>query len=220
MNKSSYLRMKWFRDNYIPKNNQLLKVLDVGSQDVNGSYKELFQLPRFKYYGLDICKDKNVDIVLNRPYNWDIIPSEAFDIIISGSTFEHIEFFWLTLEQMVRVLKNNGLLCIIAPRGYGNHRYPVDCWRFDADGMVALARYCKLEILHASTNCAPSENDIEWFSNIAADSILIAKKPYQGNARVADKYYNLIVPDLAKLRKPLVPYKVTIIDKIKRRLLN
>lgn len=72
----------------------------------------------------------NVDVVLKNPYDWDAIESDSFDLVISGQAFEHIEFFWKTMEEMTRVLKKDGLLCLIAPNGFGEHRYPVDCYRF------------------------------------------------------------------------------------------
>lgn len=50
MHKSSLLRMKWFVDNYvsqIEKDN--IKVLDVGSYDVNGNYKQFFMDEKYHY---------------------------------------------------------------------------------------------------------------------------------------------------------------------------
>lgn len=47
----------------------------------------------------------NVDVVLKNPYDWDAIESDSFDLVISGQAFEHIEFFWKTMEEMTRVLK-------------------------------------------------------------------------------------------------------------------
>lgn len=188
MHKSSILRMNWFVDNYVAKvNGYKLKVLDVGSYDVNGSYKHLFSEDYFKYYGLDMEAGPNVDLVLNNPYHWDELDTDSFDIVISGQAFEHIEFFWITMSEMTRVLKKDGLMCIIAPNVLEEHRYPVDCYRFFTDGMVALARYVCLEPLHAHTNLAPSHNHKQWYSEYCTDSMLIARKNYSGEA----KYVNL-----------------------------
>lgn len=82
------------------------------------------------------------------------------------------------MQEMARVLKKDGLLCVIAPNGFGEHRYPVDCWRFFSDGMIALARYTSLTVIHSHTNAAPSPSHHKWFSKCCADSILIATKPY------------------------------------------
>ena len=52
MHTSTMIRMKWFVDHYVKKEGA--KVLDVGSYDVNGSYKKLFDGMNIQYVGLDI----------------------------------------------------------------------------------------------------------------------------------------------------------------------
>ena len=64
--------MQWFADNYIPKEIKL-KVLDVGSFDVNGNYREIFESIGLDYTGLDMEKGPNVDIVPKNAYIWDEI---------------------------------------------------------------------------------------------------------------------------------------------------
>ena len=63
MHKSAMLRLKWFVDNYIPKDKEVT-VLDIGSYDINGSYRKLFAQTKVKYIGLDIEKGPNVDLVV------------------------------------------------------------------------------------------------------------------------------------------------------------
>lgn len=208
MHKGSILRMNWFVDKYVSKVNNApkLKVLDVGSYEVNGSYKHLFPNEYFDYTGLDMEAGPNVDIVLDNPYNWDKIETDSFDIVISGQTFEHAEFFWITMAEMTRVLKKGGLMCIIAPNGFREHRFPVDCYRFFTDGLVALARYVSLEPLHAHTNLAPNEKQKDWYSKSRADSMLIARKNYSGNAKYVDlKTYVCTPPNHLLLNSDLVP---------------
>jgi SAM-dependent methyltransferase len=209
MHRSSILRMKWFAENYASRiTSEKVKVLDVGSFDVNGSYKHLFSDSRFEYSGLDMEAGRNVDIVLKNPYNWSEIGTDSYDIVISGQAFEHIEFFWITMSEMTRVLKKDGLMCIIAPNGFGEHRFPVDCYRFFSDGMVALARYVKLEVLHVHTNCAPANESTGWYSEDTADSFLVARKPYSGSVRHVDVDSYVCVPvDQERLREGLIPYK-------------
>ncbi len=68
MHKSSILRMQWFVDNYASKiTKDKVRVLDVGSYDVNGSYRHLFDKSKYHYTGLDMEEGPNVDIVLNNP---------------------------------------------------------------------------------------------------------------------------------------------------------
>lgn len=154
--------------------NKEISILDIGSQDVNGNYKNLFKNPKWKYYGLDIVAGENVDIVVKDIYRWKEIKTRSFDVVISGQALEHVEFFWITILEIVRVLKNNGLLCLIVPSSGPEHRYPKDCWRFFPDGLKALANYSYLEPIEAF-NCW--ENFvIDGEANEWKDSVLIAKK--------------------------------------------
>ncbi len=209
MHKASLLRMQWFVENYASKIEQNeVKVLDVGSFDVNGSYRHLFDGQQYQYTGLDMEKGPNVDVVLSHPYNWSAIETDSFDVVISGQAFEHMEYFWKAMEEMTRVLKKDGLLCLIVPNGFSEHRYPVDCYRFFTDGMIALARYTSLESLHAHTNCAPEENDFDWYSETHADSMLVARKPYNGTPKHPDFKNYVCTPENHKIiRSGLFPYK-------------
>jgi hypothetical protein len=92
MDLNSQLRMQWFVDTYLCDNNAK-SVLDVGSYDVNGSYKHIFSDNRFSYTGLDMEHGPNVDFVPQKPYHWEELEDNAFDVVISGQAFEHIEFF-------------------------------------------------------------------------------------------------------------------------------
>ena len=149
---------------YIPK----LDILDVGSYDMNGCYRPLFQNPNWNYTGIDINAGPNVDIVLSDPYKFPF-SDESFDLVISGSTFEHTEFFWLTFQEMTRVLKLPGYIFLHAPSRGPEHRHPVDCWRFYPDGFRALAKYCSLNIIEVHTDWTPYNSSDN--SHIHGDTI-------------------------------------------------
>lgn len=202
LHESSLLRMEWFVETYAHQlSSSEIKVLDVGSYDVNGSYRSFFPESRFRYTGLDMEAGPNVDIVPAAPYEWSEVATDSYDILISGQAFEHIEFFWKTMEEMTRVLRPGGLMCVIAPNGFGEHRYPVDCYRFFTDGLVALARYVGLDIIHASTNLGPNAEDSRWFSDNQADAMMVASKPYAGKPKLPNfKTYTCDPADHQSLR--------------------
>ncbi len=175
MHQSSLDKMENFRKNYLEnRQEEQLTILDMGSLDVNGSYKNIFKSSSWNYIGVDMSAGENVDIVIDNPYHWKQIKTESVDVLISGQAFEHVEFFWLTILEIARVLKSEGLCCIIAPSNGFEHKYPVDCWRFYPDGLSALARFANLEILEVFTqweNLGYSDCSDTWH-----DSVLIAKK--------------------------------------------
>jgi len=149
MHDSSLRNMRRFFDNYLTEG---ANILDVGSKKYgdHSTYRDVLPPVRgVKYMGLDIEDGENVDITVSDIYHWSEIPDGTYDVVISGQTFEHASFFWMTFQEMVRVTKLRGKICVIAPSKGGIHRYPVDCWRFYPDGMKALASYANVELLES-----------------------------------------------------------------------
>lgn len=174
MHQSSYNKMTQFRSEFLTETDAL-NIYDLGSQDVNGSYRSIFDHENWNYVGIDMAPGANVDIVLQNPYSWREIDSESVDVLVSGQAFEHIEFFWLSMLEVFRVLKPGGLLCLIAPSAGPEHRYPVDCWRFYPDGFSALAKFSQLVVLSAKTQWESegyADGSDQW-----QDSVLICRKP-------------------------------------------
>lgn len=150
-----------------------LKIIDLGSYDVNGSYKTFFDAPGWHYVGVDLTEGPNVDVVLSSPYRLPF-QSHSVDVIVSGQAFEHIEFFWLTWLEMTRVLKPGGLIFLVAPSRGPEHRYPQDCWRFYPDGYRALASFGGLELISAETDWEPHADE---FSAPWGDTVGVFRQP-------------------------------------------
>lgn len=112
-------------------------VLDVGSFDVNGTYRPLVTGLGWHYTGLDVAAGPNVDIVSPDPYRFPLAEG-TYDIVMTGSTMEHVEAIWLWVPELVRVLRPNGMLAIVTHWQFPLHRYPIDCWRIMPDGMQYL----------------------------------------------------------------------------------
>lgn len=138
MHLSSMREMRRFVKGHLRKRDRL-RILDVGSMDVGGSYKGFFLNRRWSYTGLDICTGENVDIVADNVYNYPV-QDETYDVVISGQTIEHVENVYLWFAEIVRCLKKGGLLCVIGPMKWPIHRFPIDCWRILPDGMSYLMR--------------------------------------------------------------------------------
>lgn len=153
MHLSSYQNMEKLVSRYLDPA-QRLAVFDIGSYDVNGSYRPLFDKPGWQYRGIDLAAGPNVDVVLDSPYRLPM-PSNSADLIVSGQAFEHVEYFWVAWLEQVRVLKPGGMIFLIAPSRGPEHRYPVDCWRFYPDGYTALAKYANLELCEVHTDWEP-----------------------------------------------------------------
>jgi SAM-dependent methyltransferase len=81
------------------------------------------------------------------PWHWPMISDNTYDYVISITAFEHIEFFWMTFLEMVRVTKPDGIIYILAPSTGALHPNPLDCYRFFPDGMRALGKWGNVEII-------------------------------------------------------------------------
>ncbi len=82
-------------------------VLDIGSLDVNGNNKYLFDKDTI-YLGLDLASGENVDIICSgHEIN---LPSETFDMIVSTECLEHDRHWIETLQNAVRMLRPGGML--------------------------------------------------------------------------------------------------------------
>lgn len=174
MHQSSYDKMTQFKQEFLSESDSL-NIYDLGSQDVNGSYKPIFSHKSWSYVGVDMVAGANVELVLHDPYSWREIKSESADVFISGQVFEHIEFFWITMLEIFRVLTPGGICCLIAPSSGAEHRYPVDCWRFYPDGFSALAKFAQMAVVSTKTQWSGegyNDGSDQWH-----DSVLVCRKP-------------------------------------------
>lgn len=84
------------------------KVLDLGSLNINGTLRQLFN--NCEYVGVDIAPGKDVDVISKAheaPFE-----ESSFDTVISAEMLEHDEYWELSLAKMYDVLKPGGLLVL------------------------------------------------------------------------------------------------------------
>ena len=94
------------------------KVLEVGSLDINGSVRGLFI--DCEYIGIDVADGKGVDLVVNGENFAG--QANSIDVVISCECFEHNPEYEKTWLNMVRVLKQDGLL-IMTCATYGRMQH-------------------------------------------------------------------------------------------------
>ena len=83
-----------------------VKVLDIGSLDINGNHKHFFTQPYY-YQGLDLAPGPNVDIVCpGHLYDCGF----QYDTVISGEVFEHDRYYARTFLNMIKLVKSGGLV--------------------------------------------------------------------------------------------------------------
>jgi SAM-dependent methyltransferase len=96
-----------------PEKFQGVRVLDVGSLDVNGNNRYLFE--GCVYVGIDVGEGPNVDVV-SPLHKWTECEM-SFDTIISTECLEHDQYWPETLKAAARLLKSGGLLLFTCASG-------------------------------------------------------------------------------------------------------
>lgn len=129
-------------DNFLRKTDGIRTVLDVGSRDVNGTYRDIVPTG-ISYTGLDIEAGPGVDIVAP-DLPWDL-SDDAFDLVLCGQCLEHVRRPWELVREMGRVTKK--WVLYIAPCEWEFHPVPIDCWRIYPDGMEVLLEESGCEVV-------------------------------------------------------------------------
>jgi SAM-dependent methyltransferase len=158
--KENLLRCKErYIDGLFSAERRRLSIVDIGSADVNGSYRSYFEGELYEYTGLDLQPGPGVDLTLCNPYEYPLADNCA-DIVLSGQMMEHCEFFWVAFKEMARIVKRDGYVVVIAPSAGPIHRFPVDCYRFYPDGLRALAKWAGCHVVDVWLDNRGPWNDV------------------------------------------------------------
>lgn len=117
-----------------------VRVLDVGSYDVNGSLKPLVEARGWEYLGLDVRPGANVDVV-SEPYSYPFTDG-SFEVVMSACALHNIPAPWRLFPELARVLKGGGVLIVHGVWSWGVNEHPADYFRVMPDGMQVLFDLC------------------------------------------------------------------------------
>jgi len=170
---------RFFNENVYNKNEEI-KILEIGSY-IGGFNIRSLNPKNSNYIGVDLSSGPGVDVVLNDPY---ILPFDdnSFDYVISSSCFEHIDFFWVSFNEIMKVLKPSGVFYLNAPSNGDFHRYPIDSWRFFPDSAHSLTKWANRNgfntiLLEQYTSDKESDIWSDYVGIFLKDSMFIDKHP-------------------------------------------
>jgi len=123
-------------------------ILEVGSRNVNGSFKNVLMKHNPKsYLGIDIQKGVNVDEIcdvcnLTKRFN-----NQCFDIVVCTEVIEHVKDWRNGIINLMNVTKIGGMILLTSrSKGFGEHSFPHDYWRFEIEDIQHIFK--EWEILH------------------------------------------------------------------------
>lgn len=126
--------MEEVREKFLPNG---VSVLEVGSLDINGGVRDLFD--DCTYCGIDLREGPGVDLVMNAMDLTSRFGLESQDVVLCLETLEHVERFWFVLNEMWNVLRMGGWFVLTVPDfSFPIHKEPKDYWRFGEDTLPIL----------------------------------------------------------------------------------
>jgi SAM-dependent methyltransferase len=172
-----------FINNYMTSNDSV-KVLEVGSLNVNGGLRDL-KPDNFAWHGIDLVDgpgvDQKIDVAELYPFNDD-----TFDLVVASSVFEHDIEFWSSFLEMCRVLKQDGIILLIMPSQGTFHRYPLDAFRFYPDAGLALEKWAnrnnsKVRLIESFTTLPTNEVWADFVAIFSGGIVEISESKYIGS---------------------------------------
>jgi len=139
----------WFKSVVAPSEIVGRRVLEVGSMDVNGTVRPLFEAhgPR-EYVGVDFQPGRGVDRVCDANSLVATFGPGSFDVVVSTEMIEHTPDWRLAVFNMKQVLAPEGLLFVTTRSpGFEYHGYPHDHWRYTPQDFVVIFRDMRIRDL-------------------------------------------------------------------------
>ena len=155
-------------------------ILEVGSRDY-GSTQNLRPLFAGKgdYVGVDLFEGPGVDCILDLTKDFATVDrafqGRRFGTIICLSVLEHCAQPFHMAENLTRLLKPGGKICISAPFAWKFHGYPSDYWRFTHEGIKMLFP----EIQFDANACCSSTSHAGEYRPLDQN---LGKRPLSGKA--------------------------------------
>jgi 2-polyprenyl-3-methyl-5-hydroxy-6-metoxy-1,4-benzoquinol methylase len=122
------------------------RVLEVGSQDVNGSIRPFVEaLAPGEYIGTDMTAGKGVDVIVNSSDLISRFGMESFDLVISSAMIEHCRDWKAAVRNMKGVCRPGGMILLVTcSPGFPYHGHPYDFWRYELQDLKEIFSDCHI----------------------------------------------------------------------------
>lgn len=126
-----------------------LRVLEVGSYDVNGSVRpHVESLSPAEYLGVDQSAGPRVDRVMDCLDLVETLGAGTYDVVISTEMMEHVRDWKGSMRALIDMVRPGGLLVVTTRSpGFPYHAYPEDHWRYTVEQMRQIIAEAGLDRL-------------------------------------------------------------------------
>ena len=130
------------------------RVLEVGSQNVNGSTRPFVERhDPAEYVGVDIAEGPGVDEICDVGDLTQRFGEAHFDLVVCTEVLEHVRDWRAALSNLKRVLAAGGTLLVTTRSiGFRYHGYPFDFWRFEPKDVETLMADMSLDLLETDAS--------------------------------------------------------------------
>jgi SAM-dependent methyltransferase len=156
-------------------------ILEVGSYNVNGSFRDvLMKMKPLSYIGVDITTGPYVDEICSI-YELDIkFKNRQFDIVVCTEVIEHLKDWQKAIINLMNITKIDGIILLTSrSKGFGEHNFPGDFWRYEIEDIEYIFKNWKILYLSKDLFVNPNNQLQDHYG-----FFLKAKK------------INLLIPDL------------------------
>jgi len=115
-----------------------MRILEIGSREVTGTYHTREGFSQAEYIGFDFYPGRNVDVVGDAHKLSSYFSGQQFDIIYSSACFEHFAMPWVVATEIAKLLKVGGLVFAETHFSFSAHERPWNFFQFSDMGMRAL----------------------------------------------------------------------------------
>jgi len=129
-------------------------VLEVGSLDLNGSFRSIVEeYNPNKYVGVDLVKGPGVDEICDVINLIKYFGSEKFDVLIATELLEHVKEWKIVVNNFKKIVKPDGLIFITTrSKGFPYHGFPLDFWRYEISDIKNIFSDCTVKVIQKDTH--------------------------------------------------------------------